>query len=215
VVLEGELFGNCACAGKTSCCCPLIVQPEGRALQRAPRTGLDRLVREALTRQIAGCLRAGPSPGAEPGRPDVLGARATRSPLRLPPRDAARLEVVADQRVRRATVASARARDRANLSSSTAPASVSRSIVSARAAGATLARSKRASSSADESRGFGACGQPVPWPSCRFNSRRTRRARSRSSSTPTSSPARRTTSAGSVRHDSPSRLTWTRPRGEA
>src|SRR3954468_24332679 len=51
--------------------------------------------------------------------------------------------------------------------------------------------------------------------SCRRSSRPTRRARSRSSSTPISSPQRSTTSAGSVRHASPSSATSTRSRGRA
>src|SRR5262245_30332897 len=104
---------------------------------------------------------------------------------------------------------------RANRPSSPAPASVRRSIVSARAAGATFARSSRVFSSAAERSRVRSARAALAIASCRLSSRRTRRARSRSSSTPTSRPARSTTSSGSIRQGSPSSRTSTRPRDAA
>src|SRR5438034_7977956 len=111
--------------------------------------------------------------------------------------------------------ASACALARANRSSSTAPAPVSRSIVAARVAGVMRAFARRASSSAAERSRLRRARAAHAIASCCRSSWRRRRTRWRSSSNPTRSPARSTTSAGSVRQGSPSSATSTRPRDAA
>ena len=78
VVSGGEAFGNCACAGKNIKCCPLIVQPEGRLLQRLlhkrPRSPLRRSPYARGSEQSGALFRARRG-CAEPERPPSRGSR--------------------------------------------------------------------------------------------------------------------------------------------